>query len=186
MRHAVLSACLLSLTGVSPGWAQTPVPAEIQAAIVVRVLSYDRAFSTRHRGAVKLGLLVKSGDASSGNRDVVQAFSALKGRTIQGLPVSVTARAYQGAEDLAEWIGREKLAALHVSPGLADQFEAISQVCRRHGIISSSSVREFAKGGVLSVVLEADAPKLLINVAMAQQLGMDLDPRVLEASEQVR
>jgi hypothetical protein len=185
MRKAGLFAGLFSLaTGLS--WANSEVPAEVQAAIVTRVLSYDRGFSARHAGAVRIGLLVKSGDASSANRDVVQAFSSLQGRTLKGLPVSVTARAYQGAADLESWITRERVSAIHVSPGLGEAFDAILAVCRGRGVISSSSVREFTKGGVLSVVLEADTTKVLINMALAQQAGLDLDPVVLATLEKVR
>jgi hypothetical protein len=151
------------------------------------VLSYDRALAQRSETSVNVGLLVRSGDASSATRSTVQGFMALKERTIQGRSVAVNARAYRGPEDLEEWIAREKIGVAYVLPPLADAAGEIGEVLRRKGVVSVAPDRKAVGDGfAFGIVPDGGKHKLLLNPEAAKALRMDLDPRVLELAESVK
>jgi hypothetical protein len=188
MRTCWLLVATLACTSAQ-AWAQDN-PAEdgkVQALIIARVLSFDRALAQRSETSVNVGLLVRSGDASSATRTTVQGFLSLKDRTIQGRTIVVAARAYRGTEDLEEWIAKERIAVIYLLPALAEQAGEIGEVLRRKSVVSVGPDRKtVADGFAFGIVPDGGKHKLLLNQEAARAVHMDLDPKVLELAEAVK
>jgi len=102
---------------------QQTVPADLQAAIVARALSYDRALKARAGRAVVIGVLAKSGDSVSAaaQERMLRALEAVEPHTVHGLPLQAVGSAFQDRTALLAWIDREGIDALYLTPGLANE-----------------------------------------------------------------
>jgi hypothetical protein len=188
IRPAAAVLALLLLGRTRPTAAQEIVPAPLQAAIFTKVLAYDRALKARSQDAVRIGLVFKSEDKAStqAEADMRQAFGSLAAQTIQGMPIKVSSHPYHDNQELAAWIGRQKVDVLYLTPALRDS-DYITALAREKKLITMSPVRKYVEAGVaLGVLVRAESPRILVNLAMAQQVGMDLDPKLLQLSEVLR
>jgi YfiR/HmsC-like len=184
----VLAACLCDLLSVRAE-SPIPVPPKLQAAILGRMLAYDRAFKTRVGSTVGIGVVSRAGDKTSAEdeAEMRKAFKAMDPPTIQGLPVAVSGHSYKDAAAFAEWIETDKVNVLYVTSGLAAQLEAIGLVCARKKIVSVTGTRAFVEKTIaIGVVVKGDTPKIVVNLKTADLVGMSLDPKLLQLAEVIR
>ena len=187
VRGAVVVLLSASLLLPRPAGAEQDVPSELQAAIITRMLGYDRALKGRIGSSLTIGIVVKGGDRAAARMEseLQQAFAAQG--SVQGLPVSAKGHAYTGAAPFAEWITGQGIDVLYVAPGLDKELEAIRAVCAEHRVASVSPVRAYVKQGLaVGVVARGESPGLLVNLAVAKSTGMDMDPKLLSLSEILR
>ena len=189
-RHLVVG--ITALTCSIPGLrAEEGVPHEVQAAILMRLLTYDRALSARTvgaGGAVVLGIVAKSEDRSSASAQagLAQAISVLQAGRVP-LRLAVVTTGYEGAANLGEWLAKNKVQVLYVAPGLGAELEEIRGVCAPKRVVTVTAVRDFVgRGLVAGIVLKGDRPGILVNLPAATAAGMDLDPKLLALSEVIR
>jgi len=180
---------LLSATFLRPlrVAAEQDVPSELQAAIITRMLGYDRALKGRIGPSLTIGIVVKAGDRAAGKleSELQQAFAAQG--SVQGTPVSVRVHTYTTAAPFTEWITSQGIEVLYVAPGLDKELEAVRAVCAEHHVVSVSSVRAYVKQGLaVGVVAKGESPGLLVNLAVARSAGMDMDPKLLSLAEVLR
>ena len=167
--------------------AQAPgVPPDLQAAILVRTLAYDRALKSRAGAAVVVGVVAKAGDkASLGAQDeMVRAFAATEPRTVLGLPLKAVAVTFKDRAGLAAWATQEGADALYVTSGLGDDLATLRSVCDELKLASFGANRTLVeKGLAVAVVVKGDTPRLVVNLVAARASGLDLDPKLLQLSE---
>jgi hypothetical protein len=183
-------ALVLALAGIvgGPAFADSAVPADVQAAIITRLLGYDRALKARG-SALVIGIVAKSSDKAStqAQAEMEKAFTSLKPSNVQGMNLIVVTHAYKDPADLLGWIVVDNVQVLYVAPGLTKEVGAIRDVCSQKKVASVSPARDLVeKGLAIGVVLKGENPSILINLPVAESIGMDLDPKVLKLSEIVR
>jgi len=180
----------IALTCLVPGLrAEEGVPSDFQAAILMRMLSYDRALKARAGNPVVVGIVAKSEDRSSAQAqaELAKALSVLQSGWVQGLRLSVVTTGYKDAADLTAWLAQKKVQVLYVVPGLSKELEGIRDVCVERKIVSVTPVRAFVERGLVAgIVLKGDRARILVNLPAAVAAGMDLDPKLLELSEIIR
>lgn len=177
---------LLIFVLLAGGAGAQAVPPDLQAAILVRTLAYDRALKARAGGAVVVGVLAKAGDKSSqaAQEEMLKAFAAAEPRTILGLPLKASATAFKDRASLAAWAAQEGVDALYVTAGLAEELASVRSVCDELKLASFGANRSFVeKGLAVAVVAKGDTPRLVVNLASARAAGLDLDPKLLQLSE---
>jgi hypothetical protein len=187
MKKVVLA--VLVAFSATPTAAQPSIPAELQASILTRMLAYDRTLKSRAGTSVGIGIVFKANDKESAQsqQEMVAAFKAVEPQTIAGLPMTVSAQPYKDAEDLAAWIGKEGLDVLYVAPGLGSGVEAIRNICQQKKIVSMSPVRAFVEQGLaIGLVLKGESPRIVVNRAVAEASGMELDSKLLYISDLIR
>lgn len=189
----VAARCLVGVLALTCAaqWlpAQDQVPADFQAAILIRVLSYDRAVKRGAGNSVVVGIVAKSEDRSStqAQAGLAKALSALQSGWVQGLTLKVVTTDYKDAADLAAWVAEKNVQMLYVSPGLSKELEGIRGVCVDKKIASITSVRDFVERGLVAgIVLKGERPGILVNLKAAMAAGRDLDPALLTLSEVIR
>lgn len=193
-RRRILLGCAAVVASVPTGWtgrvfADEAIPAQLQAEILIRVLGYDRQLKSRAGDAVRVGVLFKQGDAASeqAQDEIIRALRGFASRTVQGLPLVVSAQPFKDSAELTAWITRERLAVVYAGPGLAASTAGIKAACVEKRVACVSPVRALVeKGLAFGVVLKRDRPGILVNLPAAEAMGLDLDPKLLELAEVIR
>ena len=139
--NAAAAVLLLLAASTQPADGQQEIPSELQAAIVTRMLGYDRALKGRVGPALTVGIVVKASDraATKVQSEMQQSFVAQ--RSVQGLPLSIKLYAYAEPVGFAEWVASEGIDVLYVATGLDKELEAIRALCAQKRVVSVSSVR---------------------------------------------
>ncbi len=187
--HAVTLMLVVMLSsGVAR--AADDLPPSKQAALLLRVLPYDRTFPERVAEAVTIAVVYREGNPVSETYalDMTAALRDLaRGVQLRGLPVRILSIGYSSAEGFTAAMTRHKLAAIYVCPGLADVFDVISGLTREKKILSFSG-REAEVRARLSIGLlrRGSRPGLLVNLPGAESEGADLEPDLLALSEVLR
>jgi uncharacterized protein DUF4154 len=187
--RAVTMLLVLLISSSSANAADDLLPSK-QAALLVRVLPYDRNFQQRVTDTVTVAIVSRDGNPISETYglDIAAALKDLaRGVRIQGLPIRVISIEYSSTEDFAAAVARQKLVAIYVCPGLGDVLDSISAVTRQNKILSFSGregdVRERLSIGLLRRGLR---PALTVNLRAAAAEGADLEPDLLALSEVLR
>jgi hypothetical protein len=169
--------------------ADADVPANLQAAILAKMLAYDRGLKARAGDSVGIGIVYKEGDEASlrAKGELLRAFEAVGSRAIQGLPVRTAEHAYRDAEQLAQWLDAKGIDLAYVTSGLAKERAAIRKACVGKKTLTSGVDRADVEAGLsVAVVTKGTAPRILVNIAAAHEVGADLDPKLLELSDVIR
>ncbi|ADO74974.1 conserved uncharacterized protein [Stigmatella aurantiaca DW4/3-1] len=161
-----------------------------QAALLLRVLPYDRNFSKRVEEAVTVVVVYRERNLKSETYgiDVTMALKDIA-RTAQlrDLPVRVLRIGYSSPEEFEAAMAQQRVAALYVCPGLSDVIESISEISRRYKILSFSGregdIREDISIGLLR---RGARPAIVVNLSTAMAEGADLEPELLALSEILR
>jgi hypothetical protein len=177
-------ALLLILAAAPPALAEQEIPGELQAAIITRMLGYDRALKGRAGSSLTVGIVVKANDKSTAKvqADMQQAFATQQ--NVQGLPLSVKVHVYADPAPFDQWLGSQGVDVLYVAAGLDKEIESIRNACTQKHVVGVSSVRAYVKQGLaIGVVKKGESAGILVNLPVAKALGMDLDPKLLSLAE---
>lgn len=161
-----------------------------QAALLLRVLPFDRNFHQRAADTVTVAVLHREGNPISETYglDMTAALRDLaRGMRLRGLSVRVISIGYSSSEKIEAALAQQKLAAIYVCPGLVDVFDSISDITRKYEILSfsgrESEVRDHLSIGLLR---RGTRPEILVNLRAAAAEGADLEPELLALSEVLR
>ncbi len=158
------------------------VPADVQAALTLRILEYDRALKSWAGPNLVVGIVVRGAGSAEG------AFrEGLVGHSAQGVQLHAAGHVFHDAERLKGWIDRDRVRFLYVSSDLGSDAGAVMSVAavRRLPALASDQ-GQFENGGALGIVVRDGKPRILVNLRVARAAGMDLDPKLLELSDVVR
>ena len=185
--RALLAAFILS--SWRPSAADPSIPPTLQAAILAKMLAYDRALKTRVGPSVDIGIVFKESDKASAEAasGLSAAFEAMADHPVQGLPLRTSRHAYKDAEHLAEWMKTAGVDVVCVVTGLVKERDAIRAASVEAKAITVGADRAQVEAGLaVAVVLHGTAPRILVNIASAQAVGMNLDPKLLQLSDVIR
>jgi hypothetical protein len=156
------------------------VPAEIQAELLAKLESYDRAFLRRAGDAARVLLVVKPGSVRSQvSAEEMKAALARVDR-IGGLPHQETIMPFAGAAALAQRCRSEHISVVYLTPGLDDDLEALRQALTDANVLTMAAVSTYvAHGAVLGFELESGKPRILVNLDQARRQGVNFTADVL-------
>jgi hypothetical protein len=153
------------------------------------MLSYDRALKTRVGSAIDVGVVFRESDKASAEAGgaLQKAFEAMHAHKVQGLSLRSTSHAYKGAEPLAQWLKAEGIDLVCVVGGLDKERDAIRSAAVEAKAITVGADRKQVEAGLaVAVVLRGATPRILVNVASVEAVGVDLDPKLLQLSDVIR
>jgi YfiR/HmsC-like len=165
------------------------VPPSLQAAIVAKILAYDRALKARAGASVGIGVVFKESDKASAESGgaMLRAFEGLASHQVQDLPLTTSGHAYKSPEQLAQWLKSSNVHVLYVAVGLTKERDAIRAACTAAMVLTVGTDRTQVEAGLaVGVVLQGTAPRILVNITVAQASGADLDPKLLALADIVR
>lgn len=182
MRAALLATLLIVALGGASARADVP-PAQL-AAVVLKLLSYDRRLVDAPR--VVLAVVHRPGSASEG--DACARLQIALEKAAAGTNVKVAATTYvPGSTAFAGALRELGASAAFVCVRTATDAAAIAEETRKLGIFSIAPAREPVVAGLAVGVLEGPSgAKLLVNLPAMKAEGASLSSSVLALAEVIR
>lgn len=187
-RTSLMLAILLAASAAAPALAQDA--AARQAALILRILSYDRNLAQRASGQVTILVTFRESDASSRQESerITAALNAMGRRTtVANMHARALAVAYTDAAALQAAAGREGAVALYVCRGLGNATRAISGAARSAHLLSLTGERSALDQGLaVGLVANGSEVQLVVNLPAVEAEGARLDATVLRLAEVIR
>ncbi|MFT3922236.1 MAG: YfiR family protein [Myxococcales bacterium] len=173
-------ACLLLTCLALPCIALAQqVPAAIRAAILLRSLSYEKGFAAGTGPATVLVLSGSNGTSDGNETAASMKKLATSGGSTRQLRVETSSSDASAAE-----AKRTKAQVVYVASGNERALSELSEL--HHIIVLCGDPAGIGKGCVLSVEVSGTSSRLVIDLARATKLGLQLDARILRLARVVR
>ncbi|MCB9596751.1 MAG: DUF4154 domain-containing protein [Sandaracinaceae bacterium] len=182
-------ALLVSITS-GAGSALAQDASARQAALILRILSYDRNLPERASGEVTILVAFRSSDAESRaeSERITAALNAMGRRTtVANMHAHAVAVAFTDADALRAAATRESAAAIYVCQGLGASTRAVSSAARAAHLLSLTGERSgLSQGLSVGLVANGSEVQLVINLPAVEAEGARLDATVLRLAEVIR
>ena len=179
---ALLVAVLLP-SGIAFG--QSKLPVDLEAAIVLRALAYDRNLKQRAESGIHIAVITKNNDRTS--TELVSAFRKAGKNGVNGIPVEASVVAFESTAQLMDLINNIGFNVLYIHPSVESSLSSIQQVARSKKIPSVGGTLEIVeKGASLGVYVNGDLPKLAVNINTSRLEGLDFSAELLGISTVIK
>lgn len=182
-----LLAIVLSST---PGFADEPLPVDIEAAIHLKVLSFDANLTDRPGERITIAVVYEPSDPESVKQSAAirAALATLAKRvTVQNKSVLIATIPYNPVSLVAD-LAAQRSDVIYVCSGI--QREAVSAIvvaARPRNTPTLTNARHAVMWGLaIGVIRVDDKPKIIVNLAAVKYLGMKLNPALLRLAEVVQ
>lgn len=144
------------------------VPSKIQAALFLKILSYDRKIKSN----IKIGII----NGGSKN-DIEQSFESLQGQKISGYSFSVTTLSLSDLSSLKS----KDVDILYVTPENKANINTIVKSSRSNGVLTITGVPEYVEQGVsVGIGVKSGKPEILVNLSSSKAEDRDLSAQLLK------
>lgn len=187
-RTSLTLAFLLTASAAAPALAQDA--SARQAALILRILSYDRNLAQRASGGVTILVTFRESDGGSRQESerITAALNALGRRTtVANMHARAVAVAYSDAASIASAASRESAVALYVCQGLGNATRTISGAARSAHLLSLTGERSALNQGLaVGLIANGSEVQLVVNLPAVEAEGARLDATVLRLAEVIR
>lgn len=185
-RTAVLIAAFL--TSADPSRAgTTALPVALEATLLAKMVAYDRNFSGRATGRVRVVLAVKANHSDSAKTATEMRIALEQLPSIGGLPHEEALTTYAGPKALADTCRLQRASIVFIGPGFEEDVDGIREALTGMSILSVAGVPDYVPHGiVLGFDVIAGRPKMLVNVAQARRQNVDFRVEVLRLAQVFR
>lgn len=162
-------------------------PADDEAKILLRAISFDRALAARAGAEVVVSVVydARSSGADRERDEHVLAFRKLSDRTIVGLPMKVSWVDCSSSRPMEEALLGVDI--VYLTGGASDCVRSVTAATRKLRIASLASGRAHVEQGVtLGVTIENARPRLLVNLKASKAEGLDLSSQMLQLAEVIK
>ncbi len=185
----VVTAILLVLLAVNPVRSEDGrVPFDLQAKLLLKILTFDRNLETRADSAVVVGIIYQPGcrQSEKARSELSLALDEYSEKKVKGLPFSYVTLRYLSWLDLAAKVRSENISVLYVTSCDSAHLEEIIKVARENGVLTASSEKSHVEKGIsLAVGLKGNKPQITINLSSAKAEGCDFSSQFLQLAEVV-
>lgn len=180
--------CLVLATPLKAAEAM-PVAADIQVALLLKILTYDRSFTYKAKSGVSIGVVYVAGDPDSVRvRDeVLKTLAQLEGRTIKNLPIRYAPIEYRDPVTLEKAVRTNRVNVFYVAPGNSGSLAALLKLSRTYAITTVTGVPEYVTRGIaIGIGAKAGKPDILINLPASRNEGSEFDASLLRIATVVQ
>jgi hypothetical protein len=174
--------------GHSPAFADGAA-SKTDALLLLRILAYDHNLATRiDNKRVTIYVVHRSGGDSeeAANAMVNIVRDIAKSTKLAGNAVYIQKLAYNDKTFDAD-LGRAKIAAVWVAPGLGDVVSGITTATAHHKLLSFSSSVDYVQAGVaIGLGTDGGKPVISVNLPASRHEGADLDAAFLKVAKIVK
>lgn len=144
------------------------VPAKLQAALFLKILSYDRKI----KGDIKIGIL-----SGSGKGDIEQSFQSLQGQKINGNSFSLTDISLGELSSMKS----KGIDVLYVTPDNKGNLSSITRASRSNGVLTITGVPDYVEDGIsVGIGLKSGKPDIMVNLSASKDEDRDLSSQLLK------
>jgi hypothetical protein len=178
---AAVAAALLLLVGTRSVLAESVmVPAELQAELLSKLISYDRNFPARAASGTAVVLLVVKSNSKSGLAATAMKSVLAEIKLLGGLPHRETIVQFESPADLAKLCKKERAAVVYITPGFDDDIDALRSALTGVDVLSVGASADYvARGVVLGFEVVSGKPRLVLNLNQAKQQNVNFKADVL-------
>ncbi len=183
-----LVCAALLCAGAAAPTGESGLPAELQAQLLVKILSFDRNLGVRPEGELVVGILVQrkfrpSLDAAS---EMFDALSVLGRVELLGARVRPQYVEVDAAEELELALAAAQVDVLYVSPLRAMTVPQITRVSRPLGLHTITSVTRYVDEGLaVGLGMRDERPEIVISRSAAEGEGADFASSLLRIARVV-
>jgi hypothetical protein len=157
------------------------VPVQMQVALFLKVLTFDRNLVISPASEIVVGVVFQSGYRSSVNAKNI-AMTALQvtgnSRKIRAIAIDLD------KESLGTALPRYTPSVLYVAPLRAVEIGDLATIARNANVTTVTGVPQYvALGLAISVRLQGERPKLVINAEAAKAEGADFSAELLKLAQ---
>ncbi len=187
--HSMVGAVLmLASLALTPAVAQTRASPTAMAALVLRVLSYDRTLRARApQGRVRVLAVYRPSVA--GEREGCEAMAraiGMLGRSVKvsGMNTDATAHPFSSGASLTA--AARGFQAVYVCGALDASVSAVAETARALSLLTMTSREEDVHAGLAVAIVSEPRLHLVVNVTAAAAEGAGLDPALLRIATLLR
>jgi len=170
------------LAAAAPARAQSALPPQAEAPILLRILAYDRALSRKPGDNLVIAILYDLANGASNHSRVAmgRAFRAapvqsIGGRTLKYVELNMA------AANVADALRQESVAAAYVTAGMGDRLPGIVSAAEAGRVTTLGGSMYYARRGVaVAVDTVAGRPQIFVNLSAARASGADLTSSLLK------
>jgi hypothetical protein len=173
------TAAVWALLGAAGAGAQVvPLPADLQAKLILNVLSFDHNLAERAGSEVLIGILVQRHFRAS--RDAGEELHAALAALPRTAPrVRVVVLDAESAE-VADLLERHQVEVLYVTPLRALAVEEVATAARALQVRTITGVPDYVRRGIgAGLGLRDRRPEVLINLPAARAEGAEYSSQLL-------
>src|SRR5687767_1261167 len=157
------------------------VPVQIQVALFLKVLTFDRNLVVSPSSEIVVGVVFQSKYRSSvaaKNIAMTALLETRNKRKIRAIAIDLD------RETLITALPRHRPSVLYVAPLRAIEIGDLATVARNANVTTLTGVTEYvALGLAISVRLQGERPKLVINAEAAKAEGADFSAELLKLAQ---
>jgi hypothetical protein len=182
-RRLLVSVLCLVLAAPLKAAEAMPVAVDVQVALLLKILTYDRSFAYKAKSGVSIGVVYTAGDGDSvrAKDEVLKTLERLEGRTIKNLPITFVAIEYKDPVSLEKAMRANRVNVFYVAPGSSAGLAAVLKLSHTYAITTVTGVPEYVGRGI-AIGIGAKAgnkPDILINLPASRSEGSEFDASLL-------
>jgi len=186
-----LAAVLASLLSTSAaGTEPMPFKPDVQIALLLKILTYDRSFPVKNKSGVMIGVVFVAADPESvaAKDEILKTLALVADRTIKNVPIKAVALEYKDPKALAATVRSQGINVFYIAPGNAASLQELLRMSHTRGITTATGVPEYVQRGVaIGIGIKADKkPDILINLPSSRQEGSEFDASLLRIATVVK
>jgi hypothetical protein len=165
----------------SLGAEDVAVPAEVQAQLLAKVISFDRAQESRDAQQVTILLVAKPENALSEKMRAEIAHALSQQATMGSLPHREVSVTWSGPEALVSRIKSDHASVVYLMPGLSDgELQQVGSSLNDLNVLTvDADAAAVPSGVVLGFDLVSGRPRIVINLKQARTQKVDFSSRLL-------
>ncbi|HEV7503239.1 MAG TPA: hypothetical protein VGQ33_24640, partial [Vicinamibacteria bacterium] len=116
--RGVVATLLVALLGASAaGTEPMPFPPDVQIALLLKILTYDRSFTAKAHAGVTIGVVYVAGDAESvrAKDEILKALQLVADRTIKNVPIHALALEYKDPVSLEKAVRNGSINVFYIA-----------------------------------------------------------------------
>lgn len=184
-----MTVALIAGLALSAGKARASEAEQKAAPIIARAVAYDYNLKARAGASLNVAVLFKAGDSGSeaAADRWLQAFRALEGVKLQGVPLSAFKLAYTQAEKLGVDGETQQVDVLFVAEGLDGELGALTRLARaRKWLTIGTRERHTREGLSLAVFNEGGRNVISVNLPANREEGVNFASDLLRLARVIR
>lgn len=176
-----LAAAAAGLTVSGRAGAQSmSVPAAAQAALLSKLVGFDRNFAARAAGKAVILLAAMPGDPESNSAALEMKAALSRTPKVGDLPHEEHIVSFTSAAALADLVRSRKAAIVYFGPGFDKHITALRDAFSSLDVLSVGAIPSYVPAGiVLGFDLVSGRQKLLIHIVQARKQNVAFPASVL-------
>jgi hypothetical protein len=162
---------------------ETRVPFDLQAKLLLKILTFDRNLDKRADSAVVVGIVYKPGSEESekARSEFSKALEKYSGKRVKGFPVSHISLKYVSRSDLAAEVKTHGVSVFYVTPGDSVYLKEIIKVARENSVLTATAVAKYVGNGIsIGIGLKENKPEITINLSSTKAEACDFSSQLLK------